>query len=104
MFAGAPAYLRGRGRCYRGKMFKKLYDWTMSLAASRHAPLALGAIAFAESSFFPVPPDVILVPMSLAEPKKAWYYAAHLHGRLGRGRRARLCLRLAVLRHDRANG
>jgi membrane protein YqaA with SNARE-associated domain len=57
-------------------MFKKLYDWTMSLAGSRHAPLALGAIAFAESSFFPVPPDVILVPMSLAEPKRAWYYAA----------------------------
>jgi membrane protein YqaA with SNARE-associated domain len=57
-------------------MFKKLYDWTMSLAGSRHAPFALGAIAFAESSFFPVPPDVILVPMSLAEPKRAWHYAA----------------------------
>lgn len=57
-------------------MFKKLYDWTMSLAASPHATLALGAIAFAESSFFPVPPDVILVPMSLAEPRKAWRYAA----------------------------
>ncbi|MCC3243991.1 DedA family protein [Methylocystis sp. WRRC1] len=55
---------------------KKLYDWTMSLAQSRHAPFALGAIAFAESSFFPVPPDVILVPMTLAEPKKAWYFAA----------------------------
>lgn len=54
---------------------KKLYDWTMSLAASKHAPFALGAIAFAESSFFPVPPDVILVPMTLAEPKKAWYFA-----------------------------
>ena len=57
-------------------MFKKLYDWTMSLAGSRHAPFALGAIAFAESSFFPLPPDLILVPMSLAEPKRAWYYAA----------------------------
>jgi membrane protein YqaA with SNARE-associated domain len=56
-------------------MFKKLYDWTMSLAASKHAPVALGAIAFAESSFFPVPPDVILVPMSLAEPKLSWRYA-----------------------------
>lgn len=54
---------------------KKLYDWTMSLAASPHAPWALGAIAFAESSFFPVPPDVILVPMTLAEPKKAWRFA-----------------------------
>jgi membrane protein YqaA with SNARE-associated domain len=58
------------------KMFKRLYNWTMSLAANKHAPFALGAIAFAESSFFPIPPDVILVPMSLAEPKKAWYYAA----------------------------
>lgn len=48
----------------------------MSLAGSKHAPLALGAIAFAESSFFPVPPDVILVPMSLAEPKRSWYFAA----------------------------
>jgi len=48
----------------------------MSLAGSRHAPFALGAIAFAESSFFPLPPDLILVPMSLAEPKRAWYFAA----------------------------
>ncbi|MFM9153616.1 MAG: YqaA family protein [Methylocystis sp.] len=55
---------------------KKLYDWTMSLAASPHAAWALGAIAFAESSFFPVPPDVILVPMTLAQPKKAWLYAS----------------------------
>jgi membrane protein YqaA with SNARE-associated domain len=55
---------------------KKLYDWTMSLASSRRASLALGVVSFAESSFFPVPPDVILVPMVLAEPKKAWYYAA----------------------------
>lgn len=61
-------------RPFRGPM-KKLYDWTMSLAASRHSTLALGAIAFAESSFFPVPPDVILVPMVLAEPKKTWFYA-----------------------------
>lgn len=56
-------------------MFKNLYAWTMSLASSRHASFALGAIAFAESSFFPVPPDVILVPMSLAEPKRSWSYA-----------------------------
>lgn len=48
----------------------------MSLAASPHATWALGAIAFAESSFFPVPPDVILVPMTLAQPKKAWAYAS----------------------------
>jgi len=57
-------------------MFQKLYRWTLSLAESRHAPLALGVIAFAESSFFPVPPDTILIPMSLAKPKRAWVYAA----------------------------
>ena len=56
-------------------MFQKLYRWTLSLAESRHAPFALGAIAFAESSFFPVPPDAILIPMSLARPKRAWVYA-----------------------------
>ncbi|ACK51875.1 DedA family [Methylocella silvestris BL2] len=56
-------------------MFQKLYRWTLQLAESRHAPLALGLIAFAESSFFPVPPDAILVPMSIAQPKRAWTYA-----------------------------
>ena len=56
-------------------MFKKLYDWTISLAESKHSTLALAAIAFAESSFFPLPPDLILLPMSLAQPKKAWFYA-----------------------------
>lgn len=57
-------------------MFKRLYDWTLSLAESPRATWALGFIAFAESSFFPLPPDLILVPMSLARPKKAWHYAA----------------------------
>ncbi|WP_296707393.1 YqaA family protein [Rhodoblastus sp.] len=56
-------------------MFKRLYDWTLSLAESRHATLALAGIAFAESSFFPLPPDLILLPMSLAKPQKAWFYA-----------------------------
>jgi membrane protein YqaA with SNARE-associated domain len=54
---------------------RRFYHWTLSLAESRHAPTALGAIAFAESSFFPIPPDTILVPMSLARPKRAWVYA-----------------------------
>ena len=57
-------------------MFKRLYDWTISLAESKHATWALAGVAFAESSFFPLPPDLILVPMSLAEPKRAWHYAA----------------------------
>ena len=57
-------------------MFKRLYHWTLSLAESPRATWALALIAFAESSFFPVPPDVILIPMSLAKPEKALRYAA----------------------------
>ena len=57
-------------------MFKSLYRWTLALSERRHAPLALGAVAFAESSFFPIPPDLILVPMALARPQRAWFYAA----------------------------
>ena len=57
-------------------MFKRLYHWTLTLAESPRAAWALALIAFAESSFFPVPPDVILVPMSLAKPHRALRYAA----------------------------
>lgn len=56
-------------------MFNKLYRWLIALAESRHAPWALGLLAFAESSFFPIPPDTMLVPMSLARPKRALLYA-----------------------------
>jgi len=57
-------------------MLRGLYEWVMRLSASRHAGFALSAIAFAESSFFPVPPDVLLAPMILAKPERAWRYAA----------------------------
>ena len=57
-------------------MFKRLYHWILSISESPHAPFALAAIAFAESSFFPLPPDLILIPMSLAAPKRAWRYAS----------------------------
>ena len=56
-------------------MLRRLYDWVMGLAASRHAPASLFAVSFAESSFFPVPPDVMLAPMVLARPERAWFYA-----------------------------
>ncbi|MGI9170295.1 MAG: YqaA family protein [Caulobacteraceae bacterium] len=56
-------------------MPRRLYAWVMRLSASRHAPLALAALAFAESSFFPVPPDVLLAPMVLARQERAWRYA-----------------------------
>ena len=57
-------------------MIKALYRNTLALAGSRHAPWALALIAFAESSFFPLPPDLLLVPMSLARPRRALFYAA----------------------------
>ena len=47
-------------------MLRRLYDWTMSLAQTPHAEKALAGISFAESSFFPIPPDVLLIPMVLA--------------------------------------
>jgi membrane protein YqaA with SNARE-associated domain len=48
-------------------MLRRLYDWTMSLAQTRHAERALAGISFAESSFFPIPPDILLIPMVLAK-------------------------------------
>jgi len=56
-------------------MFKRLYHWTLSLAEGRYATWALAGVAFAESSFFPLPPDLVLVPMALARPKRALWYA-----------------------------
>lgn len=57
-------------------MMRRLYDWTMEKAASDRAPHALFIISFIESSFFPIPPDVMLVPMVLARRAKAWAYAS----------------------------
>lgn len=56
-------------------MFRRLYHWTLRWAGSRHAPAAMGAVSFVESSFFPVPADVLFVPMVLARPEAAMRYA-----------------------------
>lgn len=56
-------------------MLRKLYDWVLRLAGGRHATTSLAAVSFAESSFFPVPPDVMLAPMVFAKPEKAYWYA-----------------------------
>lgn len=56
-------------------MLKSLYDWTMRSASHKRAPEALFAVSFIESSFFPIPPDVMLIPMVLAERAKAWWFA-----------------------------
>lgn len=57
-------------------MLRRLYDWTMEKAASRNSRTWLVAVSFAESSFFPIPPDLLLVPMVLADRKNAWRLAA----------------------------
>jgi membrane protein YqaA with SNARE-associated domain len=57
-------------------MLRKLYARVMALAASPNAGWWLALIAFAEASFFPIPPDVMLVPMALAKPRSAWRFAA----------------------------
>ena len=51
-------------------MLRRLYDWVMSLAATRHAERALAAVSFIESSVFPIPPDALLIPMVIAEPRR----------------------------------
>lgn len=57
------------------EMFRKLYQWTLSWVRSRHAPAALGAVSFVESSVFPIPADVLFIPMCAARPEKAMSYA-----------------------------
>ena len=52
-------------------MLRRLYDWTMSLAATRHAEKALFGVSFVESSIFPIPPDALLIPMVLAR-RESW--------------------------------
>ena len=56
-------------------MIKRVYDWCVAAADKPYALWILAAVSFAESSFFPVPPDVMLAPMSLAQPKRAWVFA-----------------------------
>jgi len=57
-------------------MLRRLYDWVMDLAGHRHAEPALAGVAFIESSVFPIPPDVMLMPMAYAHPQRAFRYAA----------------------------
>jgi len=57
------------------KIFSSLYRRAMSWSRHPHAPWYLGALSFAEAAFFPVPPDVMLAPMSMAQPGRAWRFA-----------------------------
>ena len=54
---------------------RKIYDWIIGLSGGKHALACLFAISFIESSFFPIPPDIMLIPMILATPRKAWKIA-----------------------------
>lgn len=56
-------------------MIKSLYDWTMGLAAKPYALWALAVVAFIESSVFPIPPDILMIPMILARPSRAFLIA-----------------------------
>src|SRR5689334_13688277 len=56
-------------------LLRRCYDWAIASADKPHAVWTMGAISFAESSFFPVPPDVMLIPMALAKPQRAYAFA-----------------------------
>jgi membrane protein YqaA with SNARE-associated domain len=56
-------------------MLRRIYDWCVAAAARPYATWLMGAVSFVESSFFPIPPDAMLIPMSLARPDRAWFYA-----------------------------
>src|SRR6516165_7575841 len=56
-------------------MLRRVYDWCIAAAYKPYAMWLMGAVSFVESSFFPIPPDVMLIPMSLARPQRAWTYA-----------------------------
>jgi membrane protein YqaA with SNARE-associated domain len=56
-------------------MLKRIYDWCIAAADKPYALWIMAGVSFAESSFFPIPPDVMLLPMSLARPKRAWWFA-----------------------------
>jgi membrane protein YqaA with SNARE-associated domain len=56
-------------------LLRRLYDWCLAAAHKPHALWTMGAVSFAESSFFPVPPDVMLIPMALARPERAYVMA-----------------------------
>src|ERR1700674_5501341 len=56
-------------------MLRRAYDWCIAAADKPYALWLMGFVSFVESSFFPIPPDTMLIPMSLARPKKAWFFA-----------------------------
>jgi len=64
-----------RGVCLQMKWFRNLYNWVLHWANTRYGPMALVVLAFAESSVFPIPPDVLLIALALGAPKKSFQFA-----------------------------
>ncbi len=64
-----------RIRDYFNRWVRACYDWMINMVSNEHAMYFLAAVAFIESSFFPIPPDIMLIPMVLAAPQKAWRIA-----------------------------
>ena len=56
-------------------VLRRMYNWVLSWAHSKYSAIALFLLAFVESSFFPIPPDVLLIALGISKPKKAWFYA-----------------------------
>lgn len=73
---GTPEPVGVRGRPVpRWALHRRLYDWMLSFSHSRYATLALAIFSFAEAIFFPIPPFVLQIPLSLERQSRTWYYA-----------------------------
>ena len=79
-------------------LHRRLYNWTLHWAHTPYGSVALFALAFCESSFFPIPPDVLLMALAFSLPKKSFKYAANLLGRFCFRRLFRLLYRIPILR------
>src|SRR3972149_8906851 len=56
-------------------LIRRMYDWVLSWADSRYSTWALGVLSFCESSFFPVPPDVLLIALAVSKPRRSLFYS-----------------------------
>jgi membrane protein YqaA with SNARE-associated domain len=73
--AEAASTALSKPRIARWHLLRRLYNWTLSLAERKHSTIWLAGLAFAESSFFPVPPDVLLIPLVMGGRRKAMRFA-----------------------------
>ena len=78
-------------------VIRPLYNWTIEQAQRPYALWMLAFVSFIESSVFPIPPDILLIPMIIAQPRRAFLLAGVWHGGIGRRRLGGLCDRCAAL-------